>query len=140
MTIDTLARRLLAPSLLALAAAAQAQTCAPVEVHHVRSGEGRLMLVAYDAEADFRQRPATAVQLRADAPTLQFQVCGLRGEAVALSVYQDLNGNGQLDTNALGMPGEPWGSSGTPPGFGPPSWATAQVPLDGRPIVVKLSK
>lgn len=140
MKIIPLARRLLAPSLLALSAAAQSQTCVPVEVQHVRSGEGRLMLVAYDAEADFRQRPATAVQLRADAERLQLQLCGLRGEAVALSVFQDLNGNGRLDTNALGMPDEPWGSSGTPPGFGPPSWATAQVPLDGKPIVVRLSK
>lgn len=140
MKIITLARHLLAPSLLALATAAPAQHCVPVEVQQVRSGEGRLMLMAYDAEADFRQRPATAVQLRADAERLQLQLCGLRGEAVALAVFQDLNGNGRLDTNALGMPDEPWGSSGTPSGFGPPSWATAQVPRNGQPIVVRLSK
>jgi uncharacterized protein (DUF2141 family) len=71
---------------------------------------------------------------------MQLQVCGLSGNAVALTLYQDLNNNGKLDTNPFGMPTEPWGSSGKSSPLSAPTWDTAQVPLDGNPIIVKLSK
>jgi uncharacterized protein (DUF2141 family) len=131
----------LAKSLLFAATVAQAQTCTPVEVHNVRAGEGRLMLVGYDSATDFSSKTlSAAVQLRADAELLSLQICGLKGPVVALSAFQDLNSNGKLDTNAMGMPGEPWGASGKPSNFGPPTWEATQVPLDGKPIVIKLSK
>lgn len=140
MTSATLLSSLLMTTLLAAAGPIQAQACQPVEVHNVRPDQGRLMVVAYDAAADFNKAPATALQLRADAEVLSFQLCGLRGSAVAISLYQDLNTNGKLDTNAMGIPGEPWGASGKPSNFGPPTWDATQVALDGKPIVLKLSK
>jgi uncharacterized protein (DUF2141 family) len=134
-------RSMIGKSLLLAATLAQAQVCTPVEVHNVRPGEGRLMLVAYDSAADFSSKAlAAAVQLRADAEQLSFQVCGLKGAVVSLSAFQDLNSNGKLDANAMGMPSEPWGASGKPSNFGPPTWDATQVPVDGKPIVVKLSK
>lgn len=134
-------RSMIGKSLLFAATLAQAQTCIPVEVHNVRAGEGRLMLVGYDSAADFSSKTmSAAVQLRAEAELMSFQVCGLKGAAVALSAFQDLNSNGKLDTNAMGMPSEPWGASGKPSNFGPPTWDATQVPLDGKPIVIKLSK
>jgi len=134
-------RSIIGKSVLLAAALAQAQTCTPVEVHNLRAGEGRLMLVAYESATDFSSKTlAAAVQLRADAEPLSFQVCGLKGAVVSLSAFQDLNSNGKLDTNAMGMPIEPWGASGKPSNFGPPTWEATQVPLDGKPIVIKLSK
>ena len=38
------------------------------------------------------------------------------------------------------MPTEPWGASGKPTPMSAPTWDTAQVPVDGSTIVVKLSK
>jgi hypothetical protein len=35
---------------------------------------------------------------------------------------------------------EPWGASGKPSAFGAPTWETTQVPVDGKPVVVKLAK
>lgn len=127
---------------VAIATGARAQGCAQVEVHNVRPEQGMLMVAAYTDSADFTSRkPASAVQLRAGtAPTLNVSVCGIAGASVALMLYQDLNGNGKLDANALGVPGEPWGASGKPSGFGAPTWETTQVPLGGKPIVVQLSK
>lgn len=141
MTIHFLLRSMLAKSLLLATTVAQAQACIPVEVHNLRVGEGRLMLAGYDsAEAYAGKQPATAVQLRPDAEVLSLQVCGLRGTVVALQAYQDLNANGKLDTNVLGIPAEPFGGSGKPPAFSAPTWDTLQVSVDGKPIVVKLSK
>ena len=126
-----------------LSSAALAQTCTPVEVRNVRPAQGTLMVVAYTSEADFNKNPATAMQLKATDETMSFSLCVPSGaSSLALMMYQDLNDNGKMDSNVLGIPSEPWGSSGKPNPFGPPSWAGAavSVPADGKPIVVNLSK
>ena len=126
-----------------LSTASLAQTCAPVEVRNVRPAQGSLMVVAYTSEADFNKKPATAMQLKPTDETLSFSLC-VPGAAssLALMMFQDLNDNGKMDSSVLGMPIEPWGSSGKPNPFGPPSWAGAAVlvPADGKPVVVILSK
>ncbi len=71
---------------------------------------------------------------------MTFPLCGLSGGSVSLNLFQDLNGNGKLDANVLGVPIEPWGASGKPAAMSAPTWDTTVVPLDGSTIVVKLSK
>jgi uncharacterized protein (DUF2141 family) len=127
------------------AAPAKAQTapqdgCAAVEVHNVRPQQGHLMLVAYGSAEQYRKKPLTSLRLAAgDAATMRFQVCGLAGSGeVALMLFQDLDSDGRMGTNLVGIPSEPWGSSGSPGAFGP-SWETGRVKLDGAVIVVKMS-
>lgn len=123
----------------ALPAAAQSG-CATVEVHNLRPGHGFLMLAAFADAASFRSRPVVALRLpAAEATTMRFPLCGLAGDVVALTLFQDLDGDGKMGVNLVGMPTEPWGSSGTPGAFGP-SWDTGKVALDGSPIVVRLSQ
>ena len=136
-------------STLLAAAAAQAQSptpaptpspagCVQVEVHNVRPQQGQLMVAAYlDAES-FGKRPAAQTRVAAGDAVTRFQLCGLQGSTVALTMYQDLDSDGKMNKNLLGLPTEPWGSSGTPGSFGP-SWETGRVALDGKPIVVNLS-
>jgi uncharacterized protein (DUF2141 family) len=69
---------------------------------------------------------------------MSVQLCGLSGTEVALMLFQDLDSDGKMGRNLMGMPTEPWGSSGEPSMFGP-QWATGKVALDGRPIAVKMS-
>ena len=125
---------------LALTASASAQTCTDIEVRNVRPEQGTLMLAAYGSAEDFSKKSVAMLQLRAGAETMRFSFCVPGAGPVALMLYQDLNDNNKLDTNVMGIPSEPWGSSGKASGFGPPSWAAAQVPLDGKAIVVLLSK
>ena len=134
---------------LALPAASQPAAAQPVaaepgfatvEVHHVRPGQGFLMLAAFADAASFRSRPVVALRLpAAEATTMRFPLCGLAGDAVALTLFQDLDSDGKMGVNRVGMPTEPWGASGTPGAFGP-SWDTGKVALDGNPIVVRLSQ
>jgi uncharacterized protein (DUF2141 family) len=125
---------------LAEQAHAQAPSvCATVEVQNLRVGQGPLMVAAYADAASFRKTAVSQLQLAVSAETMTIQVCGLSGDAVALTLFQDLNGNGKLDANPFGMPIEPWGASGKAAPMGP-TWASAQVPLDAQTIVVKLSK
>ena len=122
---------------------ASAQTCTPIEVRNVRPAQGTLMVAVYTSEADFMKKPATTMQVKAADDSIKFSMCLPAATAsVALMLFQDLNDNGKMDSNVLGIPTEPWGSSGKPSNFGPPSWAAASVamPVDGAPIVVILSK
>lgn len=139
----TTAVSLLGAVLLAAAPVAQAQApdgCAAVEVHNVRPQQGHLMLVAYGSAEQYRKKPLTAMRLAAgDTTTMRFQLCGLAGsQEVALTLFQDLDSDGRMGTNLVGIPSEPWGSSGSPGVFGP-SWETGRVKLDGGVIVVKMS-
>ena len=127
-------------ALLSSIPAARAQDCAQVEVRNLRPEQGMLMLAAYTDAASFRKTAAMELRVRATAETMTLQVCGLAGNAVALTLFQDLNSNGKLDSNPFGIPTEPWGASGKTSAMSAPTWETAQVPLDGGTIVVKLSQ
>ncbi len=123
---------------LLLSAAAQAQDCATVEVHNVRPQQGQLMLAAYGDAETFGKKPIKMLRVAAGEATMSVQFCGLSGATVALMLYQDLDGDGKMGRNAVGIPSEPWGGSGTPGMFGP-TWDTGRVALDGQPIVVHMS-
>jgi uncharacterized protein (DUF2141 family) len=127
-------------ALLSLPTLTRADGCASVEVQNLRPGQGALMLAAYSDAASFRKTAASSLQLPVTAETMRLQVCNLSGTVVALTLYQDLNGNGKLDANAFGIPSEPWGASGKNSAMTAPTWDTTQVALDGSTIVVKLSK
>jgi uncharacterized protein (DUF2141 family) len=129
---------LLAGSLVLMTALAQAQVCVNVEVHNVRPQQGHLMLAAYGDAESFGKKPVQAVRVAAGEAVMNVQVCGLPGNSVAFMLFQDLDSDGKMARNALGMPSEPWGGSGTPGMMGP-TWETGQVALDGKPIVVRLS-
>jgi uncharacterized protein (DUF2141 family) len=133
-------------ALTIVAASAQAQTAAPpagcvqVQVQNVRPEQGVLMIAAYGDAASFNKAPVVAMQMPAGGATMSFALCGVAGTSVALTLFQDLNGNGKLDANAFGVPSEPWGASGKPAAMAAPTWDSTAVPLDGTTIVVKLSK
>jgi len=134
------ARAALTKLLLCAALPAFAQTCATVQVDNVRAKTGHLMVAAFASADSFNKTPLVALRLPAGETTkMSFQLCGLSGNEVALTLFQDLDGDGKMARNLVGMPTEPWGSSGTPGAFGP-SWETGKVALDGRAIAVKLSQ
>lgn len=131
---------LLLAAAAAPAAAAADGVCATLAVSNVRPGQGFLMVAAYADAATFGKTPVASLKLAAgDSPQMNFQLCGLGGASVAVTMYQDLDGDGRMGRNLLGMPTEPWGASGTPGAFGP-SWETVRVALDGQPIAVRLSQ
>lgn len=139
--VSAAAPALLVATLLAAAPPALAQEgCATVEVHNVRPLQGQLLVAAYGSADTYRKKPLAQARVAAgDGTTQRFQLCGLAASGeLALTLMQDLDGDGRMATNLVGLPSEPWGSSGTPGPFGP-SWETGRVKLDGQVIVVRLS-
>ena len=133
-------RHLFATAALALlSTTAQAQqACVTVEVQNVRPNQGHLMLAAYGDAETFGKKPLQALRVAASDATMSIQWCGLSGSTVALMLFQDLDSDGKMGRNAMGMPTEPWGGSGSPGMFGP-TWDSGKVALDGKPIVVRMS-
>lgn len=114
--------------------------CATVEVHGVRPQQGRLMVVAFDSALSYRKTPLTQLQLPAGEAMMQFQLCGLgAAQELALTLFQDLDSDGRMGANLVGLPTEPWGSSGSAGMFGP-TWESGRVKLDGHLIVVRMSQ
>ena len=113
--------------------------CADVEVHNVRPQQGYIMLAAFTDAESFGKKAAVSLRVAAGDAITPVQLCGVSGSIVALTLFQDLDSDGKMGRNLLGMPSEPWGSSGTPGNFGP-SWETAKVALNGNAIIVRLSQ
>ena len=113
--------------------------CTTVEVQNVRPQAGFLMLAAYADAASYGKKPVASLRLAAADAVMRFPLCGLVGDSVALQLFQDLDTDGKMGANLVGMPTEPWGSSGSPAMLGP-TWDTGKVALDGKTIVVRLSQ
>jgi uncharacterized protein (DUF2141 family) len=127
-----------APPAAASAGAAATTRCIDIEVQNVRPLQGWLMLAAYGSAEAYGKQPMASARVPAGEATTRLALCGISGDALAITLFQDLDGDGKMGRNLLGLPLEPWGSSGKPGPFGP-SWETGKVTLDSSPVTVKLS-
>ena len=85
-----------------------------LEVNNVRSSGGTLWIGIYESPQDFLDRENARLVHQAVRMTGTERVCidGLRvGKRYAIAVFHDENDNGELDTNLLGLPSEPWAFS-----------------------------
>jgi uncharacterized protein (DUF2141 family) len=132
--------RLSAAAFLALAGhlAHAAEGCVTIEVQNVRPQQGQLMLAAYADSETFNKQAMASLKVPAGDATTRVEMCGISGDSLAITMFQDLDSDGKMGRNLFGIPLEPWGSSGTPGSFGP-SWETGKVKLDGSVIVIQLS-
>ncbi len=110
-----------------------------VEIQNVTSNAGPVMVAVYDKAEDFPapQKGLTgqAVEAHGDSAVATFH--GLAAGRYAVAVYQDLNRNGKLDKNFLGLPTEPFGFSKDARGsLGPPSFDAAAVDIPATAKVV----
>lgn len=133
----------LIPLSLALAAPAQAAGFT-LEVQGLKSSEGEVLVAVFQtAQGWLRQPVATR---RASASTvaggrLTLSLSDLPEGPLALSIIHDLNANGRLDMNPVGMPIEPYAfSNHAAGGFGPPRFEDAQIsPKAGSTVAVRLN-
>lgn len=117
------------------APATPAAGCATVVIQNVRPQQGTVMVAAYGSADSYGKKPLVQVRVPAGEASMSVQLCGLSGSEVALMLFQDLDGDGKMARNMMGMPTEPWGSSGNPGMFGP-KWDTGKVALEDRKSVV----
>lgn len=104
----------------------------------------QLMVAVYTEPAQWLKQPPIGRRFSLEAATdgrITVVLKDLPDGPLALSLFQDANGNGRLDMNAMGMPVEPFGFSNDAVGqFGPPKFEQAVVrPAAGQPLQIRLN-
>jgi uncharacterized protein (DUF2141 family) len=110
-----------------------------VEIQHVTPNAGPVMVAVYDKAEDFPapQKGLAGQAVEAHGESAEAFFHGLAPGRYAVAVYQDLNRNGKLDKNFLGLPTEPYGFSRDARGsLGPPSFDAAAVEIPATAKVV----
>ncbi|GBF51751.1 hypothetical protein LPTSP4_32890 [Leptospira ryugenii] len=88
-----------------------------------------------------KQYQNTKANVEADGRTI-CRFSGLNGNTYAVSVLEDLNANGKMDSTLVGYPKEPWGVSNNAPmhTFGPPTFQEASFTLKAnQKLTIKLN-
>lgn len=104
-----------------------------VTIANVYKGEGSLMVQVLASEDEFKgeAEPVAAIMQRAAKGEMSYSAIPPAG-TYGLRVMHDMNGNGELDSNFVGMPTEPRAFSNNATGkFGPPTWADVQFEISG---------
>ncbi len=123
-----------------------AENTLTIQVNGIRGGEsqGRLACALFWKNKGFPRKHRRALRRtwidpKSDTAQCVFKRTGL-GEYAA-SVFLDQNGNGKLDTNAIGSPSEPWGVSKDAKAkrFGPPIFKDAKFRYGGGPVTIEIN-
>ena len=112
-----------------------------VRVTGAEPTKGSAVVSLFTSKADFLKNPLLVKRQPIDnkgEATVRFG--DIKAGEYAVSVVYDKDGNGELNTNFLGIPVEPVGFSNNPKGrFGPPGYNKAVFPLRAnRTITINL--
>lgn len=103
-----------------------------VRVEGIASSEGTLEVALYDQKKFFLKMQGIyqAKRVPAREGATEFKLQDLPSGEYALAIYHDENGNGELDTNWIGIPKEPLGfSNARLKTFGPPRFEECLIRL-----------
>jgi uncharacterized protein (DUF2141 family) len=121
--------------LSALCAGAAAAATVEVRVTAVAGGKGTVNVAVCDRERFLKQCVYTASVPAKEGENV-IAVHGVPKGTWAVLVYQDENGNGQLDRNFIGIPKENYGfSRDAASKFGPPSFEDAAIEVGDGAVV-----
>ncbi|MEO1575476.1 MAG: DUF2141 domain-containing protein [Pseudomonadota bacterium] len=100
-----------------------------LRVTGIEAQTGALMIAVFDSAEAFDNdgEAVRGIKVDVDADTLVVTVEDLEPGTYGVKMYHDANGNGEMDTNMMGMPSEQYGFSGNKGRFGPPPFAKAAV-------------
>lgn len=114
---------------------ASAQTNIEVTVRNIKEQKGSIRVGLFNNEDNFLKKAVEGKVVKADAKEVKVVFENLKTGDYAVSVIHDENDNGELDTNALGMPKEGFAFGNNAMGmFGPPSFEKAKVSIDKSTI------
>ena len=101
-------------------------------IDNIRTDQGPIMIQIMNSEAVFNGNGAATASLMLPARegSVHVVIDALPPGEYAVRVMHDVDGNGELKTNLVGIPKEPWGISNNATGrFGPPKWKDARFTL-----------
>lgn len=101
-----------------------------VTLNKPKDGGTLRVVLCPDAASFDSEKGCILKQVKVEGPTASVQFTGLAEGTYAVKAFHDVNDNGKLDTNWMGIPKEPYGFSNDAMGsFGPPSFQQAGFPI-----------
>ena len=133
-------KRLTALLLCLLVTPAMADTEVTVEIRNVDLDEGTMVLSVFEGKKNWLKRGMMQEKLTVDGnETVTFTITLPPGE-YGFHAYQDLDDNGKMKTNFIGIPKEPTAVSNDAKGkFGPPKYKDAKVTVGEEPVAVAMN-
>ena len=127
-----------------LAAAPAIASDLVIEVREVRSDAGHVYIAVHTpregAKFPYPDGMFAAIRQQARAGDMRFMLGDLPPGRYAVNAFHDENGNGDLDTNVLGIPTEGFGFANDPPStFGPPEFEESAVTVGGAPVTAAMT-
>jgi uncharacterized protein (DUF2141 family) len=97
-----------------------------IAVTAIEQEQGAIMLALYDSADAYdggTSVKAARIEVNGDVVSVEFD--DLPPGRYAIKLYHDANSNGELDTNMMGLPVEPYGFSSEGGSMGPPPFEAA---------------
>jgi uncharacterized protein (DUF2141 family) len=116
-----------------------------VAVTNIVEPKGEVLIAVYDSPETYTKntQPRAALKLRAAPPSVTAVFADLAPGRYAIATFQDLDGDGKLAANLLGIPSEPWGlSNDARAAFSRPGFQDVAIELgaEGRAITITLNR
>lgn len=132
----------IAVSALLLAGAARADTPVTIQISNVTESDTQIVVTIFSSKKTWLKKPfmTESIDLTAEDydGTVDVDVALPPGE-YAFQVFHDVDGNGKMKTNFIGIPKEPVGVSNDAKGkFGPPKFKDAKIAIASEAIVVPI--
>lgn len=112
-----------------------------VQLENLEPGEGSVNVALFRTAEEFTDDPYKTLRQKIktgqSGASLSFK--DIQPGTYAIAVYQDLNDNGELDTNFVGIPKEPYGfSNNYRPTMSSPSFNKAKFEINGEKVVQQI--
>ncbi len=119
-----------------------------ITIDSLRSNQGQILLCVFSAESSDREafpdctkgHPVRKSNLVIGGGKVVVTYKGLKDGVYAVAAVHDENGNGELDTNFLGIPTEGVGISTNPRLMGKPHFGDAQFEIKGKTAITVNAK
>lgn len=113
-------------------------------VNNVQQDAGQVMLGLFSSAEGFpktiSQGTLTQAKERNASGQVRLIIKGLAPGQYAATVFHDLDSNGKLNANLMGLPTEPYGFSNNARGnFGPPAFKDAAVTVGEQDLTIEIS-
>jgi uncharacterized protein (DUF2141 family) len=110
-----------------------------IEILNVQKTGGKIVVAVYKEKSGWLKSPFRTMTLSADE-NAKTATLSVPPGAYAISIYQDVNENGKLDQNFLGIPKEPIGFGNNYRPLGKPDFEAASIEhtAASKPAAIRL--
>lgn len=128
-------------SLLFTASESSGQEQLDIRISNIKKNTGKIIVEIYNSKKTWLNSPYKKLVLSGNQ-VVQIASFNVPYGKYGITIYQDMNGNGESDMNFLGIPKEPIGLGNNYKPFGEPKFESAMIEFNAnsKPQEIKLYK